>query len=119
MSLEIILIGIIVGIANFASRFGPLYLIEKRNKSESRNSPVWLGIALGSIGIAAITSMLVVATLPPLIEMPNHHQRIAFVVQLTLQTDPILQNYSYSSPFIISINGFQRSIEASTFSIEN
>ena len=55
MSLEIILIGIIVGIANFASRFGPLYLIEKRNKSESRNSPVWLDIALGSIGIAAIT----------------------------------------------------------------
>ena len=86
MRLEIILIGIIVGIANFASRFGPLYLIEKRNKSESRNSPVWLGIALGSIGIAAITSMLVVATLPPLIEMPNKviAMSVGFIVLIAL-----------------------------------
>lgn len=71
MSIEIILIGIIVGIANFASRFGPLFLIQMRRNAKPRNSPVWLGIALGSIGIAAITSMLVVATLPPLIETPN------------------------------------------------
>ncbi|TCM60251.1 branched-subunit amino acid transport protein AzlD [Acinetobacter calcoaceticus] len=71
MSLEIILIGIIVGIANFASRFGPLFMIEKRRNRPSRHSPVWIGIALGAIGISAITAMLVVATLPPLIETPN------------------------------------------------
>jgi len=71
MNLEIILIGIIVGIANFASRFGPLFLITKSRKNQSDHGPVWLGIALGAIGIAAITSMLVVATLPPLIETPS------------------------------------------------
>ncbi len=71
MSIEIILIGIIVGIANFASRFGPLFLIQKRSNSPRKNSPVWIGIALGAIGISAITAMLVVATLPPLIEQPD------------------------------------------------
>ena len=71
MNLEIILVGIIVGIANFASRFGPFYVIQKhQNGSQSRGS-LWLKIALGSIGIAAISSMLVVATLPPLLETPN------------------------------------------------
>ena len=29
MNLEIILVGIVVGIANFASRFGPLFFIQK------------------------------------------------------------------------------------------
>ncbi len=29
MNLEIILVGIIVGIANFASRFGPFFVIQK------------------------------------------------------------------------------------------
>ncbi|QOW46290.1 L-valine transporter subunit YgaH [Acinetobacter piscicola] len=71
MDLEIILVGIIVGIANFASRFGPLFVIQKSQKNQQTRGATWLKIALGSIGIAAISSMLVVATLPPLIETPN------------------------------------------------
>ena len=67
MNLEIILVGIVVGIANFASRFGPFFVIQKFQK----RGALWLKIALGSIGIAAISSMLVVATLPPLLETPN------------------------------------------------
>jgi len=39
-------------------------LIKKRGS-------VWIKIALGSIGISAISAMLVVATLPPLLETPN------------------------------------------------
>lgn len=71
MNLEIILVGIIVGIANFASRFGPFYFIQKSRQNSQKRGAVWIKIALGSIGIAAISSMLVVATLPPLIESPN------------------------------------------------
>ncbi len=71
MSLEIILVGILVGIANFASRFGPFYFIQKHQQHTQKRGAVWIKIALGSIGIAAISSMLVVATLPPLLETPN------------------------------------------------
>ncbi len=71
MNLEIILVGILVGIANFASRFGPFYVIQKFQQGSQQRGSLWLKIALGSIGIAAISSMLVVATLPPLLETPN------------------------------------------------
>lgn len=71
MSLEIILVGIMVGIANFASRFGPFWVIQKHQQNAQKRGATWVKIALGSIGIAAISSMLVVATLPPLIETPN------------------------------------------------
>uniref|UniRef100_UPI00389171D2 hypothetical protein n=1 Tax=Pseudomonas aeruginosa TaxID=287 RepID=UPI00389171D2 len=65
MNLEIILVGIIVGIANFASRFGPFFVIQKLHGNQQRRGSIWLKIALGSIGISAISAMLVVATLPP------------------------------------------------------
>ena len=71
MSLEIILVGILVGIANFASRFGLFYFIQKFQQGSQKRGSLWLKIALGSIGIAAISSMLVVATLPPLLETPD------------------------------------------------
>lgn len=71
MSLEIILVGIVVGIANFASRFGPFYVIQKFQQGSQKRGSLWVKIALGSIGIAAISSMLVVATLPALLETPN------------------------------------------------
>ena len=71
MNFEIILVGIIVGIANFASRFGPFYVIQKFQQGSQKRGTLWLKIALGSIGIAAISSMLVVATLPPLLETPD------------------------------------------------
>ncbi|NHB57232.1 L-valine transporter subunit YgaH [Acinetobacter sp. 194] len=71
MNLDIILVGIIVGIANFASRFGPFWVIQRHHDNAQKRGSVWIKIALGSIGIAAISSMLVVATLPPLMETPN------------------------------------------------
>ena len=71
MNFEIILVGILVGIANFASRFGPFYVIQKFQQGSQKRGALWLKIALGSIGIAAISSMLMVATLPPLLETPN------------------------------------------------
>lgn len=71
MSLEIILVGIVVGIANFSSRFGPLFVIEKFKQSSQKRGSIWVRIALGAIGISAISAMLVVATLPPLLEQPN------------------------------------------------
>ncbi|MFG4560660.1 L-valine transporter subunit YgaH, partial [Acinetobacter baumannii] len=71
MNLEIILVGIIVGIANFASRFGPFFVIQKLQDNQQRRGSIWLKIALGSIGISAISAMLVVATLPSLLETPN------------------------------------------------
>lgn len=71
MNLDIILVGLVVGIANFISRFGPFYFIQKYQQQNQRRGAIWLKIALGSIGISAISSMLVVATLPPLIETPD------------------------------------------------
>ena len=71
MNLEIIMVGVVVGIANFASRFGPFYVLQKQQRNASKRGAVWIKIALGSIGIAAISAMLVVATLPPLIAAPN------------------------------------------------
>ena len=68
MHIEIILIGIIVGIANFASRFGPFWFLEKKNNKQQNQGNVWIGVAMGAIGMSAICSMLMVATLPPLIE---------------------------------------------------
>lgn len=86
MNLEIILVGIIVGIANFASRFGPLYLIQTRQSNPQRKGSKWMAIALGSIGIAAISAMLVVATLPPLKEHPDKSiaMLIGFIVLTVL-----------------------------------
>ncbi|OTG66438.1 L-valine transporter subunit YgaH [Acinetobacter silvestris] len=86
MNLEIILVGIVVGIANFASRFGPLFFIQKQHKNNPKRGAIWLKIALGSIGIAAISSMLIVATLPPLIETPDKSfaMLIGFIVLSTL-----------------------------------
>ena len=57
MSLEIILVGIVVGIANFASRFGPFFVIQKFHQGSQQRGALWLKIALGSIGIAAISSI--------------------------------------------------------------
>ncbi|KGT48211.1 MULTISPECIES: L-valine transporter subunit YgaH [Acinetobacter] len=71
MSLEIILVGIIVGIANFSSRFGPFFVIQKLQQGTQKRGALWLKIALGAIGISAISAMLVVATLPPLLETPD------------------------------------------------
>ena len=68
MHIEIILIGIIVGIANFVSRFGPFWFLEKKNNEQQHKGNVWIGVAMGAIGMSAICSMLMVATLPPLIE---------------------------------------------------
>lgn len=71
MNLEIILVGIIVGIANFASRFGPFFVIQKLQGTHQKRGAVWIKIALGSIGISAISAMLAVATLPPLLKNPD------------------------------------------------
>ncbi|WP_343596286.1 L-valine transporter subunit YgaH [Acinetobacter sp.] len=71
MNLSIVLIGIIVGIANFCSRFAPLWYVQTRHKLGQKRGAIWLKITLGSIGIAAISSMLIVATLPPLIQSPD------------------------------------------------
>ena len=78
MNLEIILVGILVGIANFASRFGPFFVMQKFKPDGQKRGALWLKIALGSIGISAISAMLVVATLPPLLETP--HKSVAMFI---------------------------------------
>lgn len=82
MNIEIILVGILVGIANFSSRFGPFWVMQKFKQNSQRRGALWVKIALGSIGISAISAMLVVATLPPLLETPNKSfaMMVGFVV---------------------------------------
>ena len=86
MNIEIILVGIVVGIANFASRFGPFWVMQKHQQHSQKRGSTWIKIALGSIGIAAISSMLVVATLPALIEQPDKSfaMLIGFIVLIAM-----------------------------------
>ncbi|OUY07071.1 L-valine transporter subunit YgaH [Acinetobacter populi] len=70
MHLEIIIIGIVVGIANFLSRFAPLWFLQRKHRKQTQKGHAWIGVAMGSIGISAICAMLMVATLPPLLENP-------------------------------------------------
>ena len=46
MSLEIILVGIMVGIANFASRFGPFFVIQKFQQGSQQRGALWLKIEI-------------------------------------------------------------------------
>lgn len=71
MNLNIILIGIIVGIANYISRFSPFLFLTAKQKIVGTHRHLWLSIAMGSIGISAICAMLMVATLPPLLAQPH------------------------------------------------
>lgn len=73
MSIEIILIGFLVGIANFFSRFVPIWLVHKKLQQQKHKGRAWIGVAMASIGVSAICAMFTIATLPPLIE---HHDRI-------------------------------------------
>lgn len=41
MDLQIILVGILVGIANFASRFGPFYLLQKSQQHTQSRGATW------------------------------------------------------------------------------
>ena len=86
MNLEIILVGIVVGITNFASRFGPLYILQKQQAQQQKRGRLWLKIALGAIGISAISAMLVVATLPPLLQNPDKifAMSMGFIVLIAL-----------------------------------
>lgn len=86
MHIEIILIGILVGIANFVSRFGPFWLLEKKQQTQQNKGNVWIGIAMGAIGMSAICSMLMVATLPPLLEdsTKSFAMGCGFVVLITI-----------------------------------
>ena len=44
MNIEIILVGILVGIANFASRFGPFFVIQKFQQGSQKRGALWLKI---------------------------------------------------------------------------
>ena len=61
-------------------------MIQNSQKTSQNRGSTWLKIALGSIGISAISSMLIVATLPPLIETPNKSfaMLVGFVVLIGL-----------------------------------
>ena len=72
MNLEIILIGLLVGVANFCSRYLPLFLIQRHQKKAKRNRKYkYLSVAMASIGISAICAMLAVASIPPLMAEPK------------------------------------------------
>lgn len=59
-----------------------LFRNTKLQGNQQRRGSIWIKIALGSIGISAISAMLVVATLPPLLETPNKEFRNVSVLVL-------------------------------------
>lgn len=84
MHLEIIIIGIVVGIANFISRFAPFWFLQRKQGKQTHQGHVWIAVAMGSIGISAICSMLMVASLPAIIENP--HKIFAMICGFTILT---------------------------------
>ncbi len=63
MSHTIIVIGLVVGLANYLFRYVPLRLGEHAGKSEHHPGR-WLGRILDGIGIASICALLVVSSVP-------------------------------------------------------
>ena len=72
MSTHILLIGLLVGIANFLFRYLPLYLHGRRNRTATLKRGI-TGLLLDRIGIASICSLLVVSSLPDILQ---HHDRL-------------------------------------------
>ncbi|MBD1229158.1 L-valine transporter subunit YgaH [Xenorhabdus griffiniae] len=58
---KILLIGLIVGAANFLFRYLPLRLGVNRSPTEKKGK---MGVILDSIGIASICSLLIVSSIP-------------------------------------------------------
>ena len=50
MSIEILLIGLLVGLANFSNRFVPIWLVHKKQQQQKNKGRAWIGVAMASIG---------------------------------------------------------------------
>jgi len=71
MSSQILLLGLVVGIVNFLFRYLPLRLHGRKNAAAMPRGMT--GLLLDSIGIASICALLVVSSLP---EILQHHDRL-------------------------------------------
>ncbi len=69
MRTEVLLLGLIVGCANYLFRYFPLCL-QRHHKTQERRGVV--GILLDSIGIASICALLVVSTAPDVMQHSQH-----------------------------------------------
>ncbi|OIV47424.1 L-valine transporter subunit YgaH [Sodalis sp. TME1] len=69
MTSTVFIIGCVVGTANFLFRWLPLRLAGNAGGRPLRNGP--LGRVLDGIGIAAICALLVVSTLPDILQEPQ------------------------------------------------
>jgi hypothetical protein len=73
MHLDLLLLGLILGLANICSRFLPLWWLQRRryHLKTSGFKFKWLPLAMGSIGISAICAMLMVASITPILAAPD------------------------------------------------
>lgn len=73
MNHTVIVIGLIVGLANYLFRYMPLRLSQRLAKRE-RPAPLWVGRILDGIGIASICALLVVSSVP---QVMNDYNKLA------------------------------------------
>jgi len=71
MSTHILFLGLLVGLVNFLFRYLPLCLHGRNNAATLKRGMT--GLLLDSIGIASICSLLVVSSLPDILQ---HHDRL-------------------------------------------
>lgn len=70
MSEQVIIIGLLVGLANYLFRYLPLYL---GRKTSVRSGSSRISLVLDSIGIASICALLVVSSVP---DIMRDYQRL-------------------------------------------
>ena len=68
MSYEVLLLGLLVGVANYCFRYLPLRLRVGNARPTKRGA---VGILLDTIGIASICALLVVSTAPEVMHVPT------------------------------------------------
>lgn len=71
MNTQILLLGLVVGTVNFLFRYLPLRLHSRKNTASAQHGIT--GLLLDSIGIASICALLVVSSLPDILQ---HHDRL-------------------------------------------
>ncbi|WP_455814136.1 L-valine transporter subunit YgaH [Pseudomonas graminis] len=71
MNNQVLLLGVLVGVANFLFRYLPLRLHARKNAPAMKRGTI--GLLLDSIGIASICALLVVSSLPDILV---HHDRL-------------------------------------------
>ncbi|HAG6192509.1 TPA: hypothetical protein HFD10_001497 [Escherichia coli] len=99
MSYEVLLLGLLVGVANYCFRYLPLRLRVGNARPTKRGA---VGILLDTIGIASICALLVVSTAPEVMHDTRRFVPTLVSVNTTNRDGQVLANKVRSTPVAVS-----------------